>query len=61
VASSLTAAQQVQVQWQTSLSAVRDADIAAVSTDLTQAEANQQAALASEAQMPQTSLFNFLK
>ncbi len=61
VAASLTSAQQVQVQWQTSLSTVRDADIAAVTTDLTQAEANQQAALASEAQLPQTSLFSFLK
>jgi flagellar hook-associated protein 3 FlgL len=61
LASSLTSAQNVQIQWQTSLSQVRDADIPAVTTDMTQAEANQQAALASEAQMPQTSLFSFLK
>ncbi|HWZ34268.1 MAG TPA: flagellin [Bryobacteraceae bacterium] len=61
LASSLTAAQNVQVQWQTSLGQVRDADIAAVSTDMTAAETNQQAALAAEAHMPQTSLFDFLK
>jgi flagellar hook-associated protein 3 FlgL len=61
LASSLTTAQNVQVQWQTSLGKVRDADIAAVSTDMTAAETNQQAALASEAHLPQTSLFDFLK
>jgi flagellin-like hook-associated protein FlgL len=57
----LTTAQNVQVQWQTSLGQVRDADIAAVSTDMTAAETNQQAALAAEAHLPQTSLFDFLK
>jgi flagellar hook-associated protein 3 FlgL len=61
LASSLTTAQNVQVQWQTSLGQVRDADIAAVSTDMTAAETNQQAALAAEAHLPQTSLFDFLK
>ena len=58
--SSVTAAQQVQVQWQASLSQVRDADIAAVSTDMTSAETNQQAALAAEGQFPRETLFSFL-
>lgn len=60
LSSSLTAAQQVQVQWQGSLSNVRDADIAALGTDLTQAETNQNAALGAQAQMPRSSLFDYL-
>ncbi|MBZ5602461.1 MAG: hypothetical protein LAO79_09160 [Acidobacteriia bacterium] len=58
--SSLANAQQVEVQWQTSLGKIRDTDVAAVSTDMTAAETNQQAALAAQGQMPRQTLFEFL-
>ena len=47
-------------QLRTQLSTLEDADETQAITDLTQAQTQQQAALASEAQLPRTSLFNFL-
>lgn len=47
-------------QLQTQLSSLEDADETQAITDLTQAQTQQQAALTSEAQLPRTSLFNFL-
>lgn len=44
----------------TQISSIRDADIAAATLDLTSANTAEQAALASEAKLPHTSLFNYL-
>lgn len=53
-------AQNYTTQLQTQLSGIQDADEAQAITDLTQAETAQQAALVSRAQLPRTSLFDYL-
>jgi flagellar hook-associated protein 3 FlgL len=60
VQSGLNFAQNYQTQLQTQLSGIEDADAAGAATELTQAQTQLQAALESRAQMPNTSLFNFL-
>jgi flagellar hook-associated protein 3 FlgL len=52
--------QNYTTQLQTQLSGVQDANEAADITDLTQAQTQLQAALQSEAKLPQTTLFDFL-
>lgn len=47
-------------QLQTELSTIQDADLTSVITDFTQAQTQQQAALASEAKLPRSSLFDYL-
>jgi len=60
VASSVNFCQNYQTQLQTQLSGIQDADETAAITDLTQAQTQLQAALQSRAQIPRTSLFDFL-
>ncbi len=60
VASAQTFGQNYTVQLQTQLSGVQDANEAADITNLTQAQTQLQAALQSEAQLPKTTLFDFL-
>jgi flagellar hook-associated protein 3 FlgL len=50
----------LQTQLQTQLSGIQDADLTQSIVDLNQAKIDQQAALTSEAQLPRTSLFNYL-
>jgi len=47
-------------QIQSSISSIRDANIAQAATDLTQESTDQQAAMAAEAELPQKSLFDYL-
>jgi flagellar hook-associated protein 3 FlgL len=61
ITSALDVAQKFQLQSQTSLSQVRDTDVAAATTDLTSEQISQQAALQAEANAPRGSLFDFLK
>jgi flagellar hook-associated protein 3 FlgL len=49
-----------QLQLQTQISALEDTDVSSAVLELTQAQTQQQAALQSKAQMPRTTLFNFL-
>jgi len=58
---SLNLAQQNQTQWTAALGQLRDTDIAAAATQLTQDTLSQQAALQAEASLPHTSLFDYLK
>jgi flagellar hook-associated protein 3 FlgL len=60
VASSLNYCQNYQTQLQTQLSGIQDADETSAITDLVQAQTQLQAALESRAQIPRTSLFDFL-
>jgi len=60
VASSLNFCQNYQTQLQTQLSGIQDADETASITDLTQAQTQLQAALEGRAQVPRTSLFDYL-
>jgi len=60
VADGLDSAANFETQLQTQISSIRDADLAQSLTELTQAKTQQDAALASRAKLPQTSLFNFL-
>jgi len=60
VASATDFAQTYTTQLQTQLSGIQDADEAEAITELTQAQTQQQAALVSRAQIPRTSLFDFL-
>lgn len=53
-------AQNQETTLQTQLSGIQDADLTQSITNLTQAETAQQAALASRAKLPNTSLFDFL-
>lgn len=55
-----TLAGQQNVQLQTQLGQLQDADIAQVAVQLSQDQTHLQAALAAEGQLPRTSLFNFL-
>ncbi|MGA2181633.1 MAG: flagellin [Bryobacteraceae bacterium] len=60
VASAITYSSQYDTQLRTQLSTIQDADETQSIIDLNQAQTQQQAALTSEAQIPRTSLFNFL-
>jgi flagellar hook-associated protein 3 FlgL len=60
VTSAQTFGQNYTVQLQTQLSGVQDANEAADITNMTQAQTQLQAALQSEAQLPKTTLFDFL-
>jgi len=60
VAGALSFGQNYTTQLQTQLSGVQDADEAATITNMTQAQTQLQAALQSEAQLPRTTLFDFL-
>jgi flagellar hook-associated protein 3 FlgL len=61
ITNSLTLAQQNQTQWAASLGQLRDTDVAAAATQLSEDNLSQQAALQSEASLPHTSLFDYLK
>ena len=50
----------LQTQLQTQISNLQDADMTAAIEEMTQAQTQQQAALQSKAQIPRTTLFNFL-
>lgn len=60
VSNSLNFCQNYQTQLQTQLSSIQDADETASITELTQAQTQLQAALESRAQVPRTSLFDYL-
>lgn len=60
VAGSIDFAKNYETQLQTQLSGIQDADLTQSITELQQAETAQQAALASRAKLPRTSLFDFL-
>jgi flagellar hook-associated protein 3 FlgL len=60
VQSALTFGQNYTTQLQTQLAGVQDANEAADITNMTQAQTQMQAALQSEAQLPRTTLFDFL-
>jgi flagellar hook-associated protein 3 FlgL len=61
ISSSLTVATRYQTQWTQQLSTLRDADVAAVISDLQANETQQSAALASQANFSPQSLFDYLK
>ena len=60
ISNALDVAQKFQLQDQTSLSQMKDTDVAAASIALTQQQASYQAAIQAESAMPRTSLFSFL-
>ena len=60
IANATDVAQKFQLQDQTSLSQVRDTDMASASVALTQEQTSYQAAVQAEAALPKTSLFNYL-
>ena len=60
VAGSINFSQNYQTQLQTQISGIQDADAARAITELTQAQTQLQAAMVSRAQLPRTSLFDFL-
>jgi flagellar hook-associated protein 3 FlgL len=60
VAQATDYASTLQVQLQTQISNLQDADMTSAIEELTQAQTQQQAALQSKAQIPRTTLFNFL-
>ncbi|HYL76996.1 MAG TPA: flagellin [Bryobacteraceae bacterium] len=60
VASGIDFSKNYETQLQTQLSGIQDADLSQSITELQQAQTQQQAALASRAKMPRTSLFDFL-
>jgi len=60
VQSGVTFAQNYTTQLQTQLSGIQDANAAEAATNLTEAQTQYQAALQSRAQIPNTSLFNYL-
>jgi flagellin-like hook-associated protein FlgL len=60
VTSALNFGQTYVTQLQSQLSGIQDADEAQAITEFTQAQTQLQAALTSRAQLPRTSLFNFL-
>jgi len=60
VAEATTYGQTLQTQLQTQISSLQDADLTGAILQLTQAQTQQQAALSARAQLPRTTLFNFL-
>ena len=61
IAQATTDNQSLQTQLQTQISNLQDADVTSSITELTQAQTQQQAALESEALIPRTTLFDFLR
>jgi flagellar hook-associated protein 3 FlgL len=60
VASATAASKTIALQLQTNMSDIRDADVVAATSDLSEAELNLQAAFQARGKFPSTSLFNFL-
>jgi flagellin-like hook-associated protein FlgL len=60
VASATAASKTIELQLQTNLSGIRDADVVAATSDLSAAQLNLQAAFQARGKYPPTSLFNFL-
>jgi flagellar hook-associated protein 3 FlgL len=60
ISSSLDLAQKFQLQTQTTLGNLQDANVATVTLQLTQASTDMDAALAAQAKQPTTSLFDYL-
>ena len=60
ISNALDVAQKFQLQDQTSLSQLKDTDVAAASVALSQDQASYQAAIQAESAMPRTSLFSYL-
>jgi flagellar hook-associated protein 3 FlgL len=60
VSAATDSAQSQQVEFQAQISNLQDTDMAAAILDLTQSQTQTQAALGSEAQIPRTTLFDFL-
>lgn len=60
VSSAIDIAQKFELNTQTAISSKQDADLPTLALNLTQATTNRQAALTAEAQLPKTSLFDFL-
>jgi flagellar hook-associated protein 3 FlgL len=61
VAAAVSASSELETQYKTTLSDLQDADITEAILELTQATTHRDAALASQAKMPQTSLFDYLR
>jgi flagellin-like hook-associated protein FlgL len=53
--------QKLALDYQTALSSKQDADMTQAITELTQSQIQQQASMQARAQMPRTSLFDFLR
>jgi flagellar hook-associated protein 3 FlgL len=60
VANATDYGQKLVLQFQTQVSGIQDADLATAAIELTQAQIQQQASLQARAQIPRTTLFNFL-
>ena len=60
ISSAIDLAQKFQVQSQTQLSNLQDADIPTVATELTQLTTSLDAAMAAQAKRPVTTLFDYL-
>jgi flagellin-like hook-associated protein FlgL len=60
ISSAIDLANKFQVQAQTQLSSLQDADIPTVATELTQLTTNLNAAMAAQAKRPVTTLFDYL-
>ena len=60
ISNALDVAQKFQLQDQTSLSQLKDTDVAAASVALSQDQASYQASIQAESAMPRTSLFSYL-
>lgn len=60
VADATNSAQSQQIEFQAQISNLQDTDVTSTILDLTQAQTQEQAALGSEAQIPRTTLFDFL-
>jgi flagellin-like hook-associated protein FlgL len=56
----MTDTKRLQVQWQADLAKVKDANTVQAITDLTTASTHQQIALSARANMPQSTLFDYL-
>jgi flagellar hook-associated protein 3 FlgL len=60
VAAATTASQTIDLQLQTNLADIRDADVVQATSNLTETQLNLQAAFQARGKFPSTSLFNFL-
>jgi flagellin-like hook-associated protein FlgL len=60
ISSALNVAQKFQLQDQTKLSSLQDADVTSLALQLTQQTTNLNAAMAAEAKRPTTTLFDYL-
>jgi len=61
VAAAVESSSELETQYKTSLSGMQDADITEAILELSQAVTHRDAALATQAKLPQTSLFDYLK